>query len=322
MPVISVLLPFRNAAETLEEALCSVLAEREVPIEVIAIDDGSTDDGARIVERLNDPRVVPVRTPGLGIPAALNLGLSHARGEVIARMDADDVSLPGRFRAQLALLADASVVGTRVEAFPDVGAGLSRYVAWMNGLVSAADHAREIFVEAPLCHPSVMMRRDALEAVGAWHDTEGPEDYDLWLRFHAHGYAMTKVPEVLLRWRHHPARATLTDARYALERFAHTKAPYLARFVGDRPFVVWGAGRTGKDLARALEAHHCRPRAFVDIDPRKIGGVARGAPIVGPDFASGPLVIVAVGARGARDEVRGRLVARGMIEGTDFVCAA
>lgn len=320
--VISVLLPFRDSAATLREALESVLAERDLPLEIIAIDDGSRDDGADIVRRLEDPRVHLVRTGGLGIPGALALGLSHARGEHIARMDADDVSLPGRFAAQLACMRDAAVVGTQVEAFPEVGFGLTRYVEWMNGLLTAEDHAREIFVEAPLCHPSVMMRRDALEEVGGWLETEGPEDYDLWLRFHAQGHAMIKVPRVLLRWRHHPARATLTDSRYALERFPHAKAPYLARFIAGRPFLVWGAGRTGKNLARALEAHGAHPTAFVDIDPKKIGGVARGVPIVAPDFARGPLVLVAVGARGARDEVRGRLGKRGFVEGVDFVCAS
>lgn len=320
--MLSVLLPFRDAAATLDEALRSVLAEREVPLEVIAVDDGSTDEGARVVERLADPRVVLVRTAGLGIPGALNLALAHARGEHIARMDGDDVSLPGRFAAQLELLRSSPVVGTRVEAFSRTeaqpGPGLSRYVAWMNGLVTADDHAREIFVEAPLCHPSVAMRRDALEAVGAWRDTDGPEDYDLWLRFHAHGHAMVKVPEVLLRWRHHPARATLTDPRYALARFAQTKAPYLARFLAGRSFVVWGAGRTGKALARALEAHDCRPRAFIDIDARKV--VARGLPVLPPEQAE-PFIVVAVGARGARDEVRARLRLRGLAEGSDFVCA-
>ncbi len=316
--MLSVLLPFRDAALTLDEAVRSVLAEREVPLEVIAVDDGSGDEGAGIVERLKDPRVVLVRTAGLGIPGALNLALAHARGEHIARMDGDDISLPGRFAAQLDLLRSAPVVGTQVEAFPEPGPGLARYVGWMNALVTADDHAREIFVEAPLCHPSVAMRRDALEAVGAWRDTAGPEDYDLWLRFHAHGYAMVKVPEVLLRWRHHAARATLTDPRYALARFAHTKAPYLARFLAGRSFVVWGAGRTGKDLSRALEAHDCRPRAFIDIDPRKV--VARGRPVLPPEQAE-PFIVIAVGARGARDEVRARLTRRGLIEGSDFVCA-
>jgi len=99
-------------------------------------------------------------------------------------------------------------------------------------------------------------------------------------------------------------------------------APRLAR--GGRPVVVWGAGPTGKRLARALEVHGVRTRRFVDIDPRKIGRTARGAPIVSPEAlrAGEDTLVVAVGVRGARELVRAHLVERGFVEGADFVCAA
>jgi len=89
---------------------------------------------------------------------------------------------------------------------------------------------------------------------------------------------------------------------------------------------VWGAGATGRRLARALEGHGLAPRAFVDIDPGKIGGVARGRPIVAAeahlDDARRPFTVVAVGAAGARAIVRGRLLGAGAEELRDFVCAS
>jgi hypothetical protein len=247
-------------------------------------------------------------------------------------MDADDVSLPGRFAAQARLLdAEPRVgaAGTRVEPFAEggpVGEGLARYVAWQNTLVSIEDHARELFVESPLCHPSVMMRRAALDDAGGWRDVAWAEDYDLWLRMHAAGWGLAKVPEVLFRWRHHAHRATFRDARYAPPRFTDARAFYLApRLANERRAVtVWGAGPTGKRLARALEAHGVAAARFVDIDPRKIGGVARGAPIVGESALArrDDFVVVAVGARGARQLIRARLAELGFVEGHDFVCAA
>jgi hypothetical protein len=91
-----------------------------------------------------------------------------------------------------------------------------------------------------------------------------------------------------------------------------------------RPVCVWGAGPTGKRLARALEAHGLYAGCFVDIDPRKIGSVARGAPIVAPSalVRGAHTVIVAVGAEGARAIIRGHLEREGFVEGTDFICAA
>jgi hypothetical protein len=130
---------------------------------------------------------------------------------------------------------------------------------------------------------------------------------------------------VLLRWRQHPRRATLVDPRYALARFDALKARYLAprlRAMG-RPVAIWGAGKAGKRLARALEAEGVVAELFVDIDPRKVGSVARGQPIVVPaDLPRGQYTVVtAVAARGAREIVRARLRGMGFVEGEDFVAA-
>jgi hypothetical protein len=203
---------------------------------------------------------------------------------------------------------------------------MRRYIEWQNAIVTPEDHAREIFVEAPLCHPSVMLRRPALEDVGGWRETGGPEDYDLWLRLHARGYAMAKVPEVLLRWRHLEGRATFRDGRYAQGRFVASKARYLAArlLAGGRPVWLWGAGPTGKRLARELEKHGVTAARWIDIDTRKIGRVARGAPIDSPDALTRgeATIVIAVGARGARALIRDHLIGRGFVEGADFICAS
>lgn len=334
-PAVSVVLPYRDAASTLDEALASLRAQSLHAIEVIAVDDGSTDGGAGIVARYaaRDDRFRAVRSPGLGIPGALSLGVAHARAPLLARMDGDDVAHPERLAAQveaLALAPRVGALGTRVEGFPEggVGEGFRAYIDWQNGLLSPDDHARELFVESPLCHPSVVLRREALEAVGGYVERVWAEDYDLWLRLDAAGWWLAKVDRVLLRWRHQASRATLNDGRYAAERFREAKAHYLAprlRALG-RPVWIWGAGATGRRFARALEPHGLRVSQFVDIDPRKIGGVARGAPIGDVErlvaSRGACVVLVAVGARGARGIVRARLARLGFVEGGDFFCVS
>lgn len=333
-PRVSILLPYKDVGRFIEEALRSVLEQRGVDLEVLAVDDGSRDGGPERVAGIAalDARVRHLATGGVGLVGALEIARAAARGELIGRMDGDDVALPGRLAAEVALLdADPTLgaVGTRVEAFAEdgeVGDGMKRYVAWQNGLVTAADHARQIFVESPLCHPSIVVRRSALDRVGGFRDGPFPEDYDLFLRLDAAGFGLAKVPEVLLRWRHRAGRATFGDARYGLDRFFGAKAAFLAPKLAraGRPVAVWGAGHTGKRTARALEAHGVRAELFIDIDPRKIGGVARGAPIREASALERGrhTVVVAVGARGARDLVRGTLDARGFVEGDDYVCAA
>jgi glycosyltransferase involved in cell wall biosynthesis len=329
VPEISVLLPYRDAAPTLAEAVDSVLGQVGVDLELIAIDDASRDDGPRWVAAAaaRDRRLVLARSGGHGVARALAVGLAAARGAWIARMDADDVSHPDRLRRTLALLASddrLGAAGTRVRAIGG-GPGLARYVAWQNALVTAADHARDLFVESPLCHPSVVLRRRALDDVGPWRAFDGPEDYELWLRLAAAGWGLAKVPDVLLDWRHHEGRVTFTDPRCAPPRLLATKAPFVAAAIRarGRPLVVWGAGPTGKRLARALEPEGLFPEAFVDIDPKKQRRRARGAPIWAPD-ALPPgryTVAVAVGAAGARDEIRAWYAARGG-DVDELVCCA
>ena len=333
-PRVSVLLPYRDVGGLVEEALQSILDQRDVDLEVLAIDDGSRDDGPGRVARIaaRDTRVRTLATDGVGLCGALELARSEAKGELIARMDGDDVALPGRLASEVALLDRApglGAVGTFVEPFAtdgEVGDGMRSYVAWQNGLVTAEDHARQIFVESPLCHPSVVLRRSALDAVGGFRDGPFPEDYDLWLRLDAAGFGLAKVPEVLLRWRHRAGRATFADARYGRDRFFGAKAAFLASRLArlGRELAIWGAGHTGKRTARALEAAGVRAELFVDIDPRKIGRVARGAPIVATAalVRGRHTVVVAVGARGARDVVRSQLDARGFVEGVDYLCAS
>ena len=339
---ISVLLPFRDAAATLAEAMASVLDDLDADDELLAIDDGSSDGSADVARAIaaRDTRVVLLASGGsaaqaAGIAGALNRGIAAAQGALLGRMDGDDVSLRGRFAAQRALLAsDASLgaVGVQVEAFPAPAGGMQRYLAWQNALLTPADHARAIFVEAPLCHPTALIRRVALAHVGGFREVAWPQDYDLWLRLDAAGFGLAKVPRVLFRWRIHASSVTWTNPKNAAARFLEARAWFLAqrlRALGRATsYAVWGAGQTGRRLVRALEQHDLRPLAFLDIDPAKIGRRARDVVIVPASegiarATSGDwLLVVAVGEAGARDLVRARLGAAGLVEGTAFVCAA
>lgn len=325
--MVSVLLPYRDAEETIGLALESVLAE-DVVSEVVAIDDGSRDQGFSRVNSMQDARIVHVRTECVGVAGALREGLRHARAEIVARMDADDLSRPGRIAASADVLArDASiaVVASRVELIGEVTDGMRAYVDWQNAIVTEGEHARAMFVESPVCHPATTIRRSALEAVGGFRDVAWAEDWDLWLRLDAAGFGFVKIPEPMLAWRQHARNATRSDPRCSIERLREARATYLAPRLASmqRPVAMWGAGPTGKRLARELERHGVRTSRFIDIDPRKIGRSRRGVPVVDRrELDHEHTIVVAVGARGARDLVRAELLERGFVEGTDFIAAA
>ncbi|MBW2464402.1 MAG: glycosyltransferase [Deltaproteobacteria bacterium] len=332
-PQISVLLPYRDAGATIGEALASVLQDGSPHIEVLAVDDGSRDEGTRRVHEraTKDTRIRCLESHGVGIVGALSRAASAARAPIFARMDADDVSLPGRFGAQLALLEahrDVAIVAARVRNLADapIGAGLERYVAWQNTLLTKADHDRDIFVESPVCHPSVMMRRDAFEAVGGYRESPWAEDYDLWLRLWQAGHRFMKVPEVYLEWRNRAGRLTHTDPRLSEDAFRRAKAHYLAPWIqaAGRPLTIWGAGPIGKRVARGLETHGVFATRFVDVDPKKIGRTARGVPIAAIDSlrSGAETVLAAVGNARARGLIRADLDERGFVEGVDYRAVA
>ncbi|MDP6777525.1 MAG: glycosyltransferase [Candidatus Latescibacteria bacterium] len=335
---VTVLLPVYNADATLDLALQSLCRQRFEAFEVVAVDDGSEDGTADILKRYaaQDRRVRPIFARRRGLVAALNTSLAHAEGRLVARMDADDVSHPLRLGLQQSYLhehPDVSVVGSLIRFFPwpRVGDGFRIYQSWLNGIVDPPDIAREIFIESPLAHPSVMMRRSDLEAIGGYRDFGWPEDYDLWLRLHLADRRLAKVPRLLFYWREGPSRLTRRDGRYSVENFIRAKAHYLrlGPLRTDPRAVVWGAGQIGRRLSKHLQRRGVDLIAFVDIDPRKIGSTRRGAPIISPDDlpdvhrSSGrPLILAAVPSRGARALIRTRLEALGLAEGREFLCVA
>jgi glycosyltransferase involved in cell wall biosynthesis len=334
MPRVAVLLPVRDAAATVRAAAVSILRGRWRDLALVAVDDGSRDGSGDLLERLarRDARLRVVRGPGEGIAGALQRGLAASDAELIARIDADDVAWPDRLAAQVeALDADPTLtaVGARVRLFPRaaVRGGMRRYVAWLHGLTTPALVARDLFVEAPLIHPTVLLRRSALEAVGGWRQGDFPEDYDLWLRLAAAGGRLTNLPRTLLDWREGAGRLTRTDPRYRLERHLALKCAALARgpLLGAAEVTLWGAGETGRAFADGLAREGIRVADFLEVDPRKVGRIIRGAPVhhfeEAPRFRGRPL-LVAVGAPGARQLIRAELTRLGFEEPRHFRCVA
>ena len=334
LPRVSILMPCYNAAETIEDALESLAGQTLEDFEVLAVDDGSSDATREILHQWerDDPRFQFLPSPHQGIVAALNLGLQRCRAGLVARMDADDRAHPLRLERQVSYMdshPETAVLGCRVSAFPqcEVREGLHLYLEWQNALLSDADIRREIFIESPIAHPSAMLRRAWLDQVAGYQDHGWAEDYDLWLRLYLAGARFAKLPEELVAWRERPDRLTRVDSRYSLENFLRLKAQYLALgpCAGRDAVIVWGAGMMGRRLSKHLLRKDLNLVCFVDIDPRKIGRQRRGLPIIPPDDLidwwgayAAPVLLAAVGARGARPLIRDRLVEEDLLEGQDW----
>lgn len=331
-PAISILLPFRDAAATLAACLASIDRQTLANFELLAVDDGSSDEGPHLVRaRAQHDARIRLLSPGrVGLVGALNHGLAAAQAPLLARMDADDLMHPKRLRLQhdyLAANPTLALVASQVALFPRqlVQAGNREYLRWQNELLSPAQIAANIYVEAPFAHPSVMLRRSVFQALGGYAEGPFPEDYELWLRMHQAGLPMAKLPRVLLAWRESANRTSRRDPRYARAAFDGLRARFLAadpRLHTGRPLVYWGAGRRTRLRAQQLINQGFPPAAWIDIDPRKIGQRVWGAPVHPPqwlDLLPRPFVLVYVTNHGARDLIDAALAQLGYALGIDYL---
>ncbi len=332
-PEVSVLLPVRDAGDTLEACLRSVARQRGCRFECVVVDDGSTDRSGRIADAAarGDPRFRVLHRPPRGLVPALNEGLDHCTAPLVARMDADDLMHSRRLRLQADALAAHPGwvgVGCHVRLFPRAAlrAGLRDYERWLHSVREAEQLRSERFIECPLPHPTWMLRRDAMRR-RRYRDRGWPEDYDLLLRVLEEGATLGVVPRRLVAWREGPGRLWRRDPRYALERFGACRAHYLARgpLAVSELYHLWGYGETGKALRRQLAAHHKRPAAILELHPRRLGERIHGAPVLRPEalpeLPRHPLLVSVAGA-GPRAEIRAQLAGWGFREGVDFFCAA
>ena len=206
-PTLSVLMPVYNGARYLAEAVESIRAQTFGDFEFIAVDDGSSDRSLPLLQHLaqSDSRIRIVSRPNTGIVGALNDGLAVARGEFVARMDADDLAASTRFEKQLAALrkdAECVAIGSAVMFTDPKGRPLKAYRPPLSHEEIEAELARGN--GGALIHPAVLFRREALAQCGGYRSQYNYiEDLDLYVRLLDVG-KLANLPDILLHYRQHP----------------------------------------------------------------------------------------------------------------------
>ncbi|UVC11661.1 glycosyltransferase [Rhizobium sp. TH2] len=206
---VSVLLPVKNGLPYLKEALSSILSQDAVELEVIAIDDWSTDGTLEYLEELAaiDNRVIVAGNPDSGLVSALNFGLSIASHEFVARMDADDVAQPMRLHRQAVYLSqnpEVAVVGGQVCHIDENGSKT------LERTLPRSSTANKFWLDymCPVVHPAAMMRKSAILKLGGYRAAFlAAEDYDLWLRVCDDG-KIVNLPSYVLDYRIHSSSVT------------------------------------------------------------------------------------------------------------------
>lgn len=244
-PPLTVLMPVYNGAAYLSGSVESILGQSYGEFRFVIVDDGSEDDTPDLLAayQARDERVRVIRNDrNLGLTRSLNKALSLTEGEWVARMDCDDVSLPGRFAAQTAFFErhpEAAMVGV---AWKEMSADLERTIRVMRPPTEYDRIRRRILAHNVFCHSAVMMRRAPVMASGGYNERDVySQDYDLWLRVVAR-YPVANLREVHQLRRVHPGNLSHRNIRNQLRTMARAQRRYI-RETGMHPaynlYVLW-----------------------------------------------------------------------------------
>jgi GT2 family glycosyltransferase len=245
VPRVSVIVPARNAEHWLGEALASALSQHDIPLEIVVVDDASTDGTVALAEQHGAPvRCLRQATPR-GAAAARNVAIAHARGELIAFLDADDRFLPGKLARQVAFLdahPELGLVHTGWDFVDELGRCIGTGWSPLEGDVAQA------LLSGESIHPlAAVMRRAPVVALGAFDETlPALEDWDLFLRLALRGMHWGRIPEPLCEYRVHPDQS---HRRAALKHA--TRLHILARTFDDPAFPPALVGSRGEVFQRA-----------------------------------------------------------------------
>ena len=254
---VSVLMPVRNGERHLAEAVDSVLAQSFRDFELVVVDDASTDRTPEVLAGFGDARLRVVRSDEpLGLAPALRRLTAEARGELLSRMDADDVMLPDRLERQVAFLdahPEVALVGGAAVEIDGEGREL-RVVRY------PSDPGRELGRRNTIAHPTVLMRRAAVEEAGGYRNIP-VEDYDLWLRL-AERQGLANLQEPVLRYRRHAGQYSVTAVRRQALGALAARAAAEARRAG-RPDPLAGEPAVTPELLASLGIGRLRVEAEV-----------------------------------------------------------
>jgi glycosyltransferase involved in cell wall biosynthesis len=268
---------FKNEAKYLGETISSILAQTELGFELIAVDDNSEDESVQILKKYaeQDSRIRIFSNQGNGIIDALKTGYAATTGKLITRHDADDLMPVYKLAALKEILVQngAGHIATGLVKYfsdNDLAEGFIKYADWLNDLCKTSSHAKNVFKECVIASPNWMAYKKDLESINAFQDEVYPEDYNLVFKMIEKNLKIVCSDKITHLWRDHPARASRTLEQYKDQKYYALKVKFFIKFYGKKNIILWGAGPSGKGLAKELIAQKVCFR-WVTNNKNKIG---------------------------------------------------
>lgn len=279
--MISVIMSVYNSEKYLKESIESILTQTYKNFEFIIIDDGSTDNSLNVISQYKkeDNRIKVITRENRGLVYSLNEGIALAKGEYIARMDGDDISINYRLEKQLSFLEeneDISILGSSIYVFGNRDIEqMGKSEKWFEQKLAQQD-LEKIFLHAcAIPHPTIMMRKSIFNVLKGYKDDfKTAEDYDLWLRAIKNGLKIAKLDDKLLRYRVHDTSKTSKEESnfFMLEFVIKAKLNYLnSTLENKRNYIIWGASNGGNKTYEIIKQKYSRSNLVAWVDKFKKG---------------------------------------------------
>lgn len=319
------ILPVFNHEKTIQTAVDSILNQTFEDFELLIINDGCTDYSIKKILTNKDSRIRIISKEHTGLSDSLNTGIKNCQGKYIARMDADDICDPARFHEQYNYLQENKhwdVCATQVVySGPEESEGLRHYISWQNKLLDHDSIYLNRFVDAPIVHPTVMIRKSTFHRFGAYTNKNEPEDFQLWLHWLDLGARFHKIDKPLLTWTDSPTRLTRIHPNYKRDNFFRLKAHYFSlwfkrtytRYIPE--LWVCGVGKDVNQRVKWLKQFGLEIRGYIDVKSRTQSNVIDYDRIYN---LNNPFFLSYVSDRKGREDIREFLLKGGLHEGINF----
>lgn len=309
----------KDTAPYLPDCIDSIIAQTYTNWELIAINDHSTDETPEILKNYaqRDRRIRVFHSDKPKLIPTLKYGYQFAQGDLINRMDSDDKMPFDKIETlvnEWEKYGKGHVIAGGTQHFVDegeVGGGFLRYEEWLNEVARSSRHTEEIYKECVIPSHSWLMHKEDLDAIGAFEPEVYPEDYDLCFRIYRSKLKIIGIDKVLHYWRDRSNRISRTWEEYKDNRYFEMKLKYFLEIDknDDRPLILWGAGKNGKDLAQLLIKQSIE-FTWVCENENKIGKHIYDQLMVSADILreiDHPQIIIAVSSPDGKNEIKAQL---------------
>ncbi|WP_434290090.1 glycosyltransferase [Clostridium botulinum] len=259
---ISVVMPVYNSEKYLNQSIESILTQTYKNFEFIIINDGSTDTSLNIIKKYAnaDRRIKVISRENKGLVYSLNEGLSVSKGEYIARMDADDISLNKRFEKQVNILdkyPSIDILGGNVEVFGNIDDEYKyNYSKMFNGFNDINKNKEDLFDGYTICHPTVMIRKKALQDLKGYNfKYKYSEDIELWFRAIRNNFSILKIEDVILKYRLHENSKSYIEKKLAAQDTFKARLEYINENLKNQciNYLIWGCGNGGISVNNTIK---------------------------------------------------------------------